>query len=178
MEPIRGGQLARSPPQRIMELWKTAPRSRAPAEWALQWVWNHPEVSVVLSGMSTMDQVKQNVISSERSGVNTLTPEELDLISRVRDTYREICPIPCTQCEYCLPCPHGVNIPRMLRIYNDAMMYNDKVTGRASYQFLKKQESAADKCVQCGDCEEKCPQSIEIRNWLAKVRELFEEEAP
>jgi predicted aldo/keto reductase-like oxidoreductase len=85
MEPIRGGQLARNPPQAIAELWDTAAPRRTPADWALQWVWNHPEVSVVLSGMSTMEQVKQNVASASQSGPGTLTADELALIARVRD---------------------------------------------------------------------------------------------
>ncbi len=172
MEPIRGGQLARNPPQVVKDLWNTADKERDPAEWALQWVWNHPEVSVVLSGMSTMEQVKENVMSAERSGPNTLTKDELDLIAKVRDKYQELCPIPCTKCEYCMPCPNDVNIPRILEIYNEANMYNDLEGAQRSYKFLN-EEKRADNCVECGECEEKCPQSIKIREWLAKAHELL-----
>ncbi|KYK36826.1 MAG: aldo/keto reductase [Theionarchaea archaeon DG-70] len=174
MEPIRGGQLA-YPPQSIQELWDTAPKKRTPAAWALQWVWNHPEVSLVLSGMSTMEQVKENVATADVSGPNTLTADELALIAQVRDKYQELCPIPCTSCEYCVPCPNNVRIPFIFEIYNSAIMYNKPKTARSSYWRLKEEERA-DQCVQCGDCEEKCPQSIEIMKWLEKAHEFLSKE--
>jgi predicted aldo/keto reductase-like oxidoreductase len=175
MEPIRGGQLARNPPQAIAELWDTAAPRRTPADWALQWVWNHPEVSVVLSGMSTMEQVKQNVASASQSGPGTLTADELALIARVRDKYRELCPIPCTQCRYCMPCPSGVNIPRVLEIYNEAIMYNSHQTARDAYNLWLNKEERADLCTQCAQCEEVCPQEIEIVEWLAQIHQLLDE---
>lgn len=171
MEPIRGGQLA-CPPEPVQKLWDTASKKRAPADWALQWVWNHPEVSVVLSGMSTMEQVEQNVLSADQSGPHTLTDDELTLVAQVRDTYEELCVIPCTGCEYCLPCPNEVRIPRILEIYNEGIMYNSLERAQRSYQFIKEEERA-DNCVQCGECEEKCPQSIEIREWLSKAHEVL-----
>jgi predicted aldo/keto reductase-like oxidoreductase len=174
MEPIRGGQLARNLPRAIMELWDTAARKRTPADWALQWVWNHPEVSLVLSGMSTLEQVKQNVASASQSGPATLTADELALIARVRDKYRELCPVPCTQCKYCLPCPNGVNIPRVLEIYNGAIMYNDHNRARVFYNWLKEEERA-DACTQCAQCEELCSQEIEIVEWLAQAHQFLGE---
>jgi hypothetical protein len=174
MEPIRGGQLAASPPS-IMDIWNTAPQHRSPAEWALQWVWNHREVSLVLSGMSTMEQVVENVASADRSGTNSLTPEELDLIGRVRDAYRETCPISCTDCRYCQPCPAGVRIPLIIGLYNDALMYDDLDGSRRVYKIIKEEERA-DRCTECGECEEKCPQSIEIRKWLKEAHELLKSE--
>jgi predicted aldo/keto reductase-like oxidoreductase len=174
MEPIRGGQLAADPPRPIQEIWERAPLTRTPADWALQWVWNHPEVSVVLSGMSTMTHVKENVASAEKSGPHTLTDEELRIIAEVRDMYRTLCPIPCTNCSYCLPCPNGVRIPRIFEIYNEAVMYNSPDRARRFYAFLKEGERA-DSCEKCGNCEEVCPQSIEIREWLSKVDRFFKE---
>lgn len=171
MEPIRGGQLA-SPPPAIQEIWDSAPRRRSPAEWALQWVWNHPEVSVVLSGMSTMEQVQENVASAGCCGPGTLTAEELAVIGRVREAYRALAPIPCTACEYCQPCPSGVKIPRILAIYNEAQMYGQMERARMFYDWLKEEERA-DRCTECGECEEKCPQGILIREWLAKVRQVL-----
>jgi predicted aldo/keto reductase-like oxidoreductase len=176
MEPIRGGRLAINPPQPILELWDTTPRRRTPADWALQWVWNHPEVSVVLSGMSAMEQVVENVASADQSGPGTLTPEELGLIARVRDKYRELSPIPCTQCEYCLPCPSGVNIPRILEIYNEAIMYNEYRSARMLYSWLKEEERA-NLCETCGQCEELCPQGIPIAEWLEKAHRVLGEGA-
>ena len=175
MEPLRGGQLAKNPPQPVAGLWKTAQRSRTPADWGLQWVWNHPEVSVVLSGMSTMQHVIENVASADRSKAGSLTEEELTLIDRVRDVYRELAPIPCTNCKYCMPCPNGVNIPRILEIYNDAGMYNDDRVARVAYQWVDK-EQRADRCIECGQCEDRCPQDIPITQWLKKAHTLLCEE--
>lgn len=176
MEPIRGGQLAKIVPQPIQELWDTAPRKRTPADWALQWVWNHPKVSVVLSGMSTMEHVRQNIVSASQSGPGALTEDELALVARVRDKYRDLCPIPCTDCKYCLPCPSGVNIPRIFEIYNEAMIYNDLRGGRMRYGWLEEGERA-NLCTECGQCLELCPQQIEIPEWLAKAHELLCQES-
>jgi predicted aldo/keto reductase-like oxidoreductase len=176
MEPIRGGMLSRMPPQPIIDLWSEAQVRRSPAEWALRWVWNHPEVSVVLSGMSTMEHVVENIATAETAQPGTLTSEELALIGRVRDLYRRLAPIPCTQCEYCLPCPNGVNIPRIFQLYNEALMYNDLRTSRMLYGWLGEGERAG-ACAACGDCEALCPQSIEIIEWLAKSHELLAEKA-
>lgn len=181
MEPIRGGLLARRPAPSIMELWESAPqrrlRQRTPADWALRWVWNHPEVSVVLSGMSTMEQVEQNLASAAESGPGTLSAEELDLIACVREKYLELAPIPCTGCKYCLPCPNGVSIPRILEIYNGVMGYGDLKRHQMWYGWINEEERA-DACVQCGDCEELCPQSIAIIEWLGKAHELLGGRSP
>ncbi len=171
MEPIRGGQLA-NPPESIQKLWDSTPTKRRSADWALQWVWNHPEVSLLLSGMSTLEQVNQNVTSADKSRPELLTEEELAVIARVRDTYRELCPIPCTGCEYCIPCPHNVKIPEIFEIYNEAVMYNALTSAKRMYQFVKEEERA-DKCEQCGECEEKCPQKLGIRELLSKAHEML-----
>jgi predicted aldo/keto reductase-like oxidoreductase len=176
MEPLRGGQLTLNPPPPIVELWDSAPRQRTPADWALQWVWNQPQVSLVLSGMSTMEQVEQNVVSAGVSGPDTLTDAERALIERVRDKYRELTPIPCTDCKYCQPCPEGVNIPHILGIYNESVMYNTPEKARRFYSWIEEAERA-DQCVQCGECEEKCPQGIGIIKWLEKIHQALGEAA-
>ncbi len=91
------------------------PVRRTPADWALQWIWNQPEVSVVLSSMSTLEQIagRQDLASADRSGVGALTADDLALVDRVREAYRALCPVPCTACKYCLPCPNEVNIPEI-----------------------------------------------------------------
>ncbi len=171
MEPIRGGQLS-NPPEAVAALWESAPRKRTPAEWALQWVWNQPEVSLLLSGMSTMEQVQENVDSADRSAVGGLTVEELALVDRVRDAYRSLIPVPCTGCEYCQPCPSGVAIPRILEMYNEAVMYRSPDKGRLFYSWLEP-EQRADRCAECGECEEKCPQKIEVITWLKKAHQAL-----
>jgi predicted aldo/keto reductase-like oxidoreductase len=175
MEPLLGGQLV-NPPQQIQDLWDAAPVKRKPADWALQWLWNQPEASVVLSGMSTMEQVEENVASAGASGINTLTEEELAVVGRVRDKYRELCPIPCTQCGYCMPCPNGVNIPRNLRLYNDGLVYEKPDRARGVYGWLSgDQKAGADACIQCGECEDKCPQTIPISEWMPVVHQVLGE---
>ena len=169
MEPIRGGMLARKAPPNVARLWKQAPVRHSQADWALQWVWNHREVSLVLSGMSTMPQVRQNVASAERSGVGTLSKEELAVVAQVRDAYRELTVIPCTDCKYCLPCPNGVKIPGVFDIYNDAKIYGDRETARFLYTWLDESERA-EQCTRCGRCEELCPQGIGIMDWLEKAQ--------
>jgi predicted aldo/keto reductase-like oxidoreductase len=168
MEPIRGGALANHIPPAVQAVWDGAPTRRAPADWALQWVWHQPEVSVVLSGMSTMEQVEQNLDSAERSGVGALSAQELALVDRVREAYQGLCAVPCTACKYCLPCPNEVNIPRIFEIYNDYLMYGDTQRSRMFYGWLD-EKTRADKCQECEDCLEKCPQQIEIPEWLKKA---------
>jgi hypothetical protein len=165
MEPLRGGALARNIPSTVQALWDGAPVQRTPADWALQWLWNQPEVSVVLSGMSTFEQVEENLVSASRSGAGTLTAEELMVVDRVREAYRALCAIPCTSCKYCLPCPSGVDIPEVFYIYNDLLMYGDEKRSRMFYSWLD-EKTKADQCVECGECLEKCPQHIEISDWL------------
>ena len=167
MEPLHGGRLA-DPPTTVKELWGLSVKKRTPADWALQWLWHQPEVGVVLSGMSTLTQVEENLRSAEAAGVGILTAEDLDLIGRVRAKYEELCPIPCTACEYCLPCPSGVRIPRLFELYNEAKMFNRTEASRRSYRSLK-DGTAADACAQCRACEAKCPQGIPISEWLPQV---------
>ena len=173
MEPLRGGRLTKSVPPSVQEIWAGAPVQRTPAEHALQWVWNQPEVSVVLSGMSTFEQVQQNVETADHSGPGTLTEEELAIYDGVREAYEALCPIPCTDCKYCLPCPSGVNIPRMFDIYNDAIIYDSEERARFVYNNFVNEDERANLCIECGECLEKCPQQIEIPDWLAKVHEVL-----
>jgi predicted aldo/keto reductase-like oxidoreductase len=167
MEPILGGRLV-DPPPTVQEVWDTAESQRKPADWALQWLWDQPEVSLVLSGMSNMQQVQENVTSADKSGISSLTMDELKLINQVRDTYNEIAPIPCTRCEYCLPCPNGVNIPGVFEIYNQGVMYGIE-PAQAEYNRWFPVEENASNCLDCKDCEELCPQQILISEWMPKI---------
>jgi predicted aldo/keto reductase-like oxidoreductase len=173
MEPIRGGRLSNYIPPSVQAIWDSSTIQRTPADWALQWVWNQPEVSLLLSGMSTMLHVEENLLSAERSGPGTLTDDELALYDRVRQEYEALCPIPCTDCKYCLPCPSGVNIPRVFEIYNDLMMYGNENHAQMVYSNFMKEDERANLCIECGECLEKCPQMIEIPEWLAKAHEAL-----
>ena len=174
MEPILGGRRV-APPVPIQALWDSAATRRTPADWALQWLWNQPEVSVVLSGMSAMQHVEENVASAEVSGVGTLTEEDLALVAQVREKYKELCPIPCTKCGYCMPCPNGVDIPRNFATYNEGVMYDKPDRAREGYNNWMPEEKRASQCIQCRECEEKCPQSIVISEWMPVVHAVLGE---
>ena len=176
MEPLRGGRLSKEPPASVARIWDTAPQKRTPAEWGLLWVWNHPGVSVALSGMGTIEQVKENIATADSSKPNNLTTAELSLIERVREAYNRLSPVPCTGCGYCMPCPNGVEIPRILQMYTEAIMYDDPQTAQSRYQNpdILKEEQRADQCVECNECLEACPQKIPIPEWLKKAHELLQ----
>lgn len=166
MEPLRGGGLARNPmPDAVDQVFKRSGRDWTPAEWALQWVWDQPEVSLLLSGMSTMQQVEQNLVSASRSGIGSLTRTDQLVIEEVRDAFQSLVPIPCTTCGYCQPCPQDVLIPNIFSIYNESIMYDNQGNGQWRYGNIKP-ENRADQCVECGECEAACPQHIEIIDWL------------
>jgi len=180
MEPLRGGKLSKEPPEPVSKVWASAPRQLRPVEWAFQWVWNQPEISVALSGMSAMEQVVENVKIAGRSGVGVLSAGELKLYDKARKAYRSLTPVACTNCRYCLPCPNKVEIPRVFQLYNDAVMYDDMRAGRFMYNgpFGIPQDQRADQCEECGECLEKCPQHIEIPDWLKKAHEALYVETP
>lgn len=177
MEPLRGGQLATDIPEEVQELFNKSNIKRSPSEWALRWVWNHPEVSVVLSGMNTMDQVKENLKIAQEAHPHSLTDSELDLISQAKSFFEEKLKINCTNCGYCLPCPSGVNIPENFQKYNDYFLFGsleEKEVYRFHYMGLITENERASACIECGVCEEHCTQNIEIMNELKKVKKLYE----
>jgi len=176
MEPILGGRLVFAP-EPVRKIWERSRVKRSPVDWALQWLWNQPEVAVVLSGMSTLEQVKGNLQSAEASGVGNLFEQELDLVREVRKSYEKLSPIPCTRCGYCMPCPHGVNIPDNLTIYNQAIMYENAESARREYTFIP-EAARASACTQCRECEEKCPQKILISEWMPQVHASLGEGEP
>jgi len=177
MEPLRGGSLTLPAPDPVADLWGSAQTQRAQADWALQWVWHHSEVSLLLSGMSEMQHVEENLKSAANSGVGSLTAEELDLVDRVSKAYRSLSPIPCTDCKYCMPCPSGVTIPRIFSVYNNYKMYGNEDGAKRSYNQFTKPENRADQCVECGECEKACPQQIEIIDWLKMAHAFLAETA-
>jgi len=178
MEPIGGGTLAVNPPREIQAIWDEVKIKRSLAEWALQWVWNHPEVSVALSGMSTMQQVVENVEIASRSGPGTLTDKELQLIEKVRTKYSEYGFIGCTGCRYCMPCPNGVAIPEIFTLYN--LYYTKRGDRNAEQEVVNKyiatigKENGAKNCAKCGRCEELCPQHLPVRHLMQGATRTFE----
>ena len=176
MEPLKGGRLAMEvPPEPVKRVFDRAKTPRKPAEWALQWLWNQPEVSLVLSGMSTMEQVEQNVASSSRSGVGSLTTEEVGIIEEARDAWEGLAPVACTHCDYCQPCPNGVLIPRIFEIYNNTVMYDLGERGKREYHNEIPEDGRADHCIECGNCEDSCPQHLTIIDYLKDAHEYLRE---
>jgi predicted aldo/keto reductase-like oxidoreductase len=173
MEPLRGGGLAAAPPPQVKAIWDAAPTYRSPADWALQWLWDQPEVSLVLSGMSTMQQVVENLESAKRSGVGTLADDERALVLRAAEAFRSLAPVGCTLCEYCLPCPHGVEIPSLLEAYNSVHMYPSQLARARGFYGRQEDRNKASACVACGECVGKCPQGLAIPGLLAQVHELL-----
>jgi uncharacterized protein len=173
MEPLRGGNIANLP-QAAKDIMDRADVKRTPAEWALRWVWNHPEVSVVLSGMTTMEQVVENVKVAQAAQANSLTAKELGFIDAVKSLFKERIKVNCTACAYCMPCSAGINIPTCFSMYNDYWVFDGTPAVKKRYDILSKMAAPASKCVECGECESHCPQGIAIREELKNVKELFE----
>jgi predicted aldo/keto reductase-like oxidoreductase len=174
MEPLLGGALA-NPPDAVRAVWDAAPGERTPVDWALHWLWDQPEVSVVLSGMSTMEQVEQNVASASASAVGSFSEAEHALISRVREAYRSYCAIPCTECRYCMPCPNGVDIPRNFYEYNYGVLHDNVGFPRFRYNNFMTEDTRASECIQCRECEPKCTQQIPISEWMPVVHAVLGE---
>jgi uncharacterized protein len=175
MEPLRGGNLTKTVPLAIQEIWDEAPVKRTPAEWALRWIWNHPGVTLVLSGMNEEAHVEENLKVADQALPDSLTGQELALVQRVEKKYRELLKVGCTGCQYCMPCPQGVNIPLCFEEYNnlyltsnpdgEKFLYAARLGGAVA---LGKSEYAS-LCVQCGECADKCPQHLEIPALLESV---------
>ena len=184
MEPVKGGTLA-NPPVEAVEVMNSAGVKRTPVDWALQFLWNKPEVATVLSGMSNMQQVVENCDSADRSGIKSFSREEEDLVTRLAEIYREKILVPCTGCEYCMPCPHGVNIPQNFAILNNVSLeqrWLRRFQTRRGYKKLAGTKASLDLnnpngngsiCISCGECLEKCPQEINIPVELERVHAIL-----
>ena len=175
MEPLRGGALAGKLPKEVKQIYDKAQIGRTAAEWGLRWVWNHPEVTVVLSGMNDEKQVQENIKTCETAKPNSLSQQDLDVISNVAGCYRRLMKVPCTGCSYCMPCPNGVNIPANFNMYNQYHMFGNKIYTRGFYAvmlmgLMNGKQADASLCKNCGACAKKCPQHIAIPDELKAVK--------
>lgn len=174
MEPLRGGMLAKEDlPDELKTLWDSAVVKRTPAEWALRYVFDFKEVSCVLSGMTTMEQVEQNMATADKALPKSLSEKEKELISKAKDFYLSRIRVNCTNCRYCMPCPSGVYIPEIFWGYNHDSIFGDFDKAKFWTTGFLKEENQAHNCIECGKCEEHCPQNIEIIKHLKKVVELY-----
>ena len=180
MEPLKGGKLV-NPPAEAMQIMKEAKKKRTPVEWGLQFLWDMPEVATVLSGMGSRQMIDENCASADNSGIDLLDREEKKMISRLAQVYKKKIPVQCTSCNYCMPCPSGVNIPENFAILNNTAFESNGLMRwwtKRKYRKLTGSKKKLDKnnpngnaaiCTECNICLEKCPQSIEIPDELKKV---------
>ena len=171
MEPLRGGRLVNMLPDQAKKLIAENEKHRSPAEWGLRWLWDQPGVTCVLSGMNSVDMVRENCRIAATSRAGEFTDEDFELIRRVKEAINASMKIGCTGCNYCMPCPKGVDIPATFRAWN--RMYTENKRG-ARHEYvqtvgLRKEPAFASQCIKCGKCEKHCPQNLPIRESLAKA---------
>ena len=183
MEPLRGGNLGLpTPPPAVAKIWNRAETKRTPVEWALRWVWNHPEVTVILSGMNDETHIEENLNIAKEAHPESLTSAECDLVDEIAQKYKEIMKVGCTGCGYCLPCPEGVKIPAVFEIYNTMHLFEKFDEAKTMYAIRLSGilsgnvPGYASRCVSCGECLEKCPQQIAIPDFLEKVVDELEDD--
>ena len=172
MEPLRGGSLVNKLPEKAKKVWAQAQPQRSPAEWALRWVWNHPQVVTALSGMANQTVLEENLRTVSDALPNALSAAELALFAEVRSAIAEKTRVPCTGCAYCMPCPKGVDIPMCFSTLNDAAM-GGKMNAQVQY-IMRNYNHQASLCSECGKCEKHCPQDIAIRAELKNVQKALE----
>lgn len=178
MEPLRGGKLAANLPDEVVAALGAGSdggEGRSPAEWALRWVWNLPEVSVALSGMSSMEQVVDNIRIASDAAPGALTERQLAMLARAREAYMARTRVACTECGYCQPCPQGVLIPDVFGLYNEAGVFNAWEGSRRMYGGIVKASRDASKCAECGQCEAACPQQLKVIELLKEAHAALAE---
>lgn len=175
MEPVKGGRLATASDD-IKEIWDESTIKYSPAQWALRYLFNMEGVSLSLSGMSTIDQVIENINIANETTPNSLTPKDLKLIDRVSILYKDKIKVGCTGCEYCLPCPSNVAIPNIFELYNHTYMFDSLDEAKISYKAYKEKNIDASMCIECGACEEICPQHLSIIDSLKDAEAVFMKE--
>ncbi|MDP4090591.1 MAG: aldo/keto reductase [Bacillota bacterium] len=174
MEPLRGGYLLNNIPKEVHDLLNQYPEKRSLVEWCFRWIYNMPEVSLILSGTSTLEQLKDNLRIFEHAAPNVMTEEDLNLTGRIRGAYEAKKSIGCTGCRYCMPCPQGVTIPEIFKLYNSYQLMKSHWVDKGVYRSnLVPAGSGADRCVECGLCAEHCPQTLKIPELLKEVHAEF-----
>lgn len=174
MEPLRGGSLVTRVHEDILGIYDRAEVKRTPAEWALRWVWNHPQVALALSGMGEMGQVEENIGTAEDAYPLSLTEEELAMFEEVKNAYRSKIKVACTACQYCMPCPMGIKIPDCFAAYNTASMYGALDGLAREFSSMGERFGDPSACADCGACEAACPQNLPIREHLREIVALVD----
>lgn len=176
MEPLRGGKLVNRLPEEAMKIFETYKIKHTPAQWAFRWLWNQPEVTVVLSGMNSDEMVRDNIQTASSVKIGELGVEEEAMLKNIVKAINSKMKVGCTGCGYCMPCPKGVDIPGTFAAYN--RRYSEgRFWSFVDYVIctaIRKNSTAASNCVECGKCEKHCPQKIEIRKQLKDARKELE----
>ncbi len=176
MEPLRGGRLVNHLPQEAVSLFDSYPVQYTPAAWAFRWLYNQPEVTCVLSGMNSLEMVRENVETASGTKAGDLGEAEEKLLSDVVKAINGKMKVGCTGCRYCMPCPQGVDIPGTFAAYN--RYYTDgKLVALKEYMMctaLRQNSASASNCIACGKCEQHCPQKIAIRQELKNATRKLE----
>jgi predicted aldo/keto reductase-like oxidoreductase len=172
MEPLLGGKLAANLPKKAEALFKEANPAATPAEWALKWLWNQPEVTVVLSGMNSAAQLEENIKIAEHAQPGVFGEKEDAVFETVEKAFRESYKVPCTGCNYCMPCPQNVNIPGCFTTYN--LSYATSYFAGMTMYFQDVTKRSPRQCIKCGKCEKHCPQHIKIMDELENVQKRME----
>lgn len=176
MEPLRGGRLVNKLPEQAVKVFEQYPVQHTPVQWALRWLWNQPEVTCVLSGMNSLEMVEDNVSTASTAEVGELGEAEENMLKQVVQAMNAKMKVGCTGCGYCMPCPKNVDIPGTFAAYNH--YYTDgKATAIREHIMctaMRKTSSAASNCIECGKCEQHCPQHIAIRSELKNARKQLE----
>jgi len=174
MEPLKGGKLTDSLPESIQETWETAEIKRSPAEWAFKWVSNFPSVLTILSGMSNMAQLEDNLRIFQDLKANNLTEKEQEIIKRAAYQYNALIKYSCTGCSYCMPCPTKINIPTLISLYNDWFLYGKSPKVVGDYFMWFPPGKRASDCTSCKNCEDHCPQSLPVSDIMKLAAAAFE----
>jgi uncharacterized protein len=170
MEPLRGGYLLNNVPQEVRDLVDTYPQKRSLAEWCFRWLYNMQEVTLILSGTSSLEQLKDNVRIFDHAKPGVMSDEEQDLIVKIREAFESKRSIGCTGCRYCMPCPRGVSIPEVFKLYNSYQLVKPHPIDKIVYQrTFVPAASGADQCVSCGLCAQHCPQGLKIPELLRQL---------
>lgn len=174
MEPLKGGRLTNSVPSYVQQIWDNAPIKRAPLEWAFRWLYNFPEISVILSGASSMTQLQQALACFDQPlAPGCMSAEEFAITTAVQQAYASRIKVGCTGCQYCVPCPNKVNIPSVFALYNDAFIYESLEDCKVQYAKLLAKGEGVPNCIECGICEGLCPQHLSIIKMLKEAHEAL-----
>ena len=176
MEPLRGGKLVNNLPDEAIRIFKEYPKGYTPAQWAFRWLWDQKEVTCVLSGMNSMEMLRENVDTASSTKVGELTAQDQEMLKAVEKAINAKLKVPCTGCGYCLPCPQSVDIPGTFAAYNRRYT-ESKFNGFREYfmcTLVRKNHTSASNCIGCGKCEKHCPQGIQIRKELENAKKEME----